>query len=73
MRIAKVSELIGTSDEGWEDAARMAVRRASKTLAGISGFEVLRKGVAIKKDGRTEFRVQLRLIFELAPDYEMHV
>ena len=73
MRVAKVSELIGTSDESWEDAARSAVRRASRTLAGISGFEVLRKGVKIARDGKTEFRVQLRLIFELAPDLEMHV
>lgn len=72
MRVAKVSELIGSSNESWEDASQKAVRRASRTLAGISGFEVLRKGVAVK-DGKLEYRVQLRLIFELAPDFEMHV
>ena len=72
MRVAKISELIGSSEESWEDASRSAVRRASATLAGISGFEVLRKGVAIR-NGKPEYRVQLRLIFELAPDFEMHV
>lgn len=72
MRVAKVSELIGSSPESWEDAARQAIRRASRTLTGVTGFEVLRKQVHIRADGELEYRIRLRLIFELAPDFELH-
>jgi dodecin len=38
--IAKVIEIIGSSDKGWEDAAQVAVDEAKKTLHGIHGIEV---------------------------------
>jgi dodecin len=38
--IAKVIEIIGSSDKGWEDAAQVAVDEARKTLHGIHGIEV---------------------------------
>ncbi|MGC1131176.1 MAG: dodecin family protein [Nitrososphaeraceae archaeon] len=38
--VAKVVELIGNSDKGWEDAARAAVDEARKTIHGITGIEV---------------------------------
>jgi len=50
MSIAKVIELIGESDKGWEDAARNAVRDASKTIRNITGVEVI-STTAIVKDG----------------------
>jgi dodecin len=39
--IAKVIEIIGSSDKGWEDAAQVAVDEARKTLHGIHGIEVM--------------------------------
>ncbi len=39
--VAKIVEIIGTSDKGWEDAAQMAVKEARKTIRGISGIEVV--------------------------------
>ncbi len=39
--IAKVIEIIGSSDKGWEDAAQVAVNEARKTLHGIHGIEVM--------------------------------
>ena len=41
MGVAKVIELIGESNENWESAVRDAVRRASETVEGITGVEVL--------------------------------
>jgi len=38
--IAKIIEIIGSSDKGWEDAAQVAVDEAKKTLHGIHGIEV---------------------------------
>lgn len=39
--VAKVIEIIGSSDKGWEDAAQVAVDEAKKTLHGIHGIEVV--------------------------------
>jgi hypothetical protein len=38
--VAKIIELIGTSDKSWEDAAQVAIKEAKKTLHGIHGIEV---------------------------------
>lgn len=37
---AKVIELVGTSDESWEDAAQTALDDANETLEGITGIEI---------------------------------
>jgi flavin-binding protein dodecin len=39
--LAKVIEIIGSSDKGWEDGAQIAVDEAKKTLHGIHGIEVV--------------------------------
>ena len=39
--IAKIIEIIGSSDKGWEDAAQVAVDEAKKTLHGIHGIEII--------------------------------
>jgi flavin-binding protein dodecin len=38
--VAKIIEIIRSSDKGWEDAAQVAVDEAKKTLHGIHGIEV---------------------------------
>jgi flavin-binding protein dodecin len=39
--VAKVIEIIGSSDKGWEDAAQVAIDEARKTLHGIRGIEIM--------------------------------
>ena len=41
--IVKISEIIGSSDNGWEDAAKVALAEANKTIREITGIEVLNK------------------------------
>jgi len=38
--VAKIIEIIGTSDKGWKDAAQDALVKATETLHGIHGIEV---------------------------------
>ena len=72
MWVGNVSELIGSSEVGFEDAARAVVERAHRTLRGITGVEVVEKRVKVS-DGRiVEYRVRLRLCFDLAPRAELH-
>ena len=40
VRIAKVVEIVGSSDKGWQDAAQAALDEAKKTIHGITGVEV---------------------------------
>ena len=38
--VAKIIEIVGSSDKSWEDAAQVAVDEARKTIHGIHGIEV---------------------------------
>jgi dodecin len=38
--VAKIIEVIGISDKGWEDAPQMAINEARKTVHGIQGIKV---------------------------------
>lgn len=72
MWISKVNELIGSSSEGFEDAARKVLLRANRTLRGITGIEVLEKRVKVEGGRIAEYRVRLRLVFDMAPETDLH-
>jgi flavin-binding protein dodecin len=38
--VAKIIEVVGSSDKGWQDAAQAALDEAKKTIHGITGVEV---------------------------------
>ena len=59
----KVLEIIGISSKSFDDAISQAVKKASKTVKGITGFEVI-KHMASVKDGKvTQYKVNLKLAF----------
>ena len=35
--VAKIIELVGSSNKSWEDAAQVALNEAKKTIHGITG------------------------------------
>ena len=72
MWVSKVNELIGSSPESFEEAARQVLARASRTLAGITGIEIVEKRVKVEGDKIVEYRVRLRLSFDMAPDAALH-
>lgn len=49
--VAKVVEIVGSSDKGWAEAADAAVKVASKTINHITGVQV-ESMTAQVKDGR---------------------
>ena len=46
--------------------------RANRTLRGITGIEVLEKRVKVVDGGIAEYRVRLRLVFDMAPETVLH-
>jgi dodecin len=39
--IAKITEIVGSSDNCWQDAAQIALNEAKKTIHSITGVEVM--------------------------------
>ncbi len=63
--IYSVSEIVGSSTEGIDDAVRGAVARAAKTLHNLDWFEVTDMRGRIENDGRCLFQVTLKVGFRL--------
>jgi flavin-binding protein dodecin len=64
MSVYRVTEVIGTSTESWEAAARSAVETAAATVREIRVAEVVRQDVTIENGGVTSFRVRLAISFK---------
>ncbi len=65
MAIAKVSEIISSSEKSFEDAIRDGIKRASKTLENIKGAWVKDQKVVVENGKIVEYRVILRVTFVL--------
>ncbi len=64
MSVYRVTELIGTSSQSWEDAAATAVTTARKTLRDLRVAEVVENDLQVGEDGAITFRTKLRLSFK---------
>jgi flavin-binding protein dodecin len=62
--VYRVTEVIGVSDDSWEDAARNAVQTAGKTVRDLRVAEVTRMDVTIGDGGVVNFRVRLGISFK---------
>ncbi|MGC5341859.1 dodecin [Streptomyces sp. DT24] len=66
--VYRVTEIVGTSHEGVDDAVRKGVARASETLRNLDWFEIKEVRGHIE-DGRIEhFQVTLKIGFRLDGD-----
>jgi len=65
MSIAKVTEVISSSEKSFDDAVENGIKRASKTLKGITGAWVADQKVTVKDGKIDEYRVVLKLTFVL--------
>jgi hypothetical protein len=65
MDIAKVVEIVASSDKSFEDAARQGVARAAKTLHGISGIKIKDWTARVESDQITQFKVTMDVAFRL--------
>ncbi len=62
--VYKVIELIGTSAKSWEDAARMAVETAAKTVNDLRVAEVGKLDMRIEDGQVIEYRARVLVSFK---------
>ena len=66
MSVARVTEIISSSKESFDEAVRQGVKRASKTLKNVRGAWVEGQKVTCDSDGHVrEYRVILKVTFVL--------
>ena len=58
-------DLEGISEKSWGDAAREALREASKTIRHISKLEVLGTSTEVEDNRIVRYHTQVRLFFEV--------
>jgi len=61
----KVIEVLANSDKSWEDATKKAVKHAAKSVKNIKSVFVQSQSAVVKGDEVTEFRVNLKITFEV--------
>lgn len=65
MAIARVSEIVASSPQSFDAAVQQGLKRATKTLRGITGLEVTRMQAKVEKGKLKEYRVHMNVTFVL--------
>lgn len=65
MAVLKVIEVLSSSEKSWEDATKKAVAHAAKSLKNIRSVYVQDQSASIKDNEVAEFRVNLKITFEI--------
>jgi len=61
--VAKIIEVVGTSEESIDDAIRGAVEKAAKTIEDLQWFEVIETRGHIENQKVGRFQVMLKIAF----------
>jgi flavin-binding protein dodecin len=64
MSVYRVTDLIGTSSQSWEEAAAAAIKTASQTIRDLRVAEVVAQDIQIAEDGSLTYRTKLRVSFK---------
>ena len=65
MAVARVTQIVSSSSKGIEEAMQEGLRRANKTLRGITGLEIAKVNAKVENGKLVEYRVHLNITFVL--------
>lgn len=63
--VARVTEITAASSKSFDDAVRVGVARAHKTLKNVTGAWIKSQKVVVEDGGITSYRVQMKVTFVL--------
>ncbi len=63
--IAKITEIVGSSEKGWEEAAQVALDEAKKTIREITGIEVVDMTATVDPNtgSITKYKTTIKIAF----------
>lgn len=61
--IVKVIEVLAQSDKGWDDAARVALAEAKKTVRNIQAIYIKEFQADVENDEIVNFRINAKISF----------
>lgn len=64
-RTVKIIEIVGESPRSWDDAIRVVIKEAQKSLRGITRIGVEELDVRMKDDKIDVFRVRTKVSFRV--------
>lgn len=59
-----VNEIVGTSEKSWEEAAKVAVETAAKSVKDLRIGEVVKQDVTVENGKVVNYRVRLNISFK---------
>ena len=59
-----IVELVGTSDNSWEEAAKLAVETAAETLKDLRVAEIIKLDMSIENGKVKSYRARVNLSFK---------
>ena len=65
MSVARVTEISATSTQSFEDAIQQGIRRATKTLHGVTAAWIKDQRVKLENGKATEYQVNMQITFVL--------
>jgi len=65
MPVERVSRIVATSPEGFEDAVNQGLERANKTLRNLLRIDVVSQGARLQNGKIKEYEVTLDITFVL--------
>ena len=65
MSVARVTEITSASTKSFDDALRVGLDRANKTLENVTGAWIKDQEVVAKNGKITEYRVRMKITFVL--------
>ena len=68
MTVVKILNLLGSSNQSWDDAISQAVSEASKTIDNISGVEILNTTGIVKEGKIVEYKANVNIAFAVDPN-----
>lgn len=66
-QVAKIIELVGESNQSWQDAVQNAVTEASRTIHGINGIEVTNWTANVDNGRVHSYKVDVKVAFGVDP------